>query len=243
MDEKFKTTSALGIIPLDKKKFNHCKLFKEQLWKNEILKKVKLWWGTPENKDNNNEEKTLLKNKNINEEKTLLGIQCTYKNILTGKETITDLCCGKLISNDIIVEELSVKDEDYFKNFKLGFNLSNITYIEFITKKGHSIKFGNDIPKTIDLNKEDNVIQSFFGFYNDSCITALGCKYINRKYFILITLMNILRLRHFFNTNKEEKNKWMDNNNLKNLELITRAIAKICLLPNSQFFGIIKYLI
>ena len=55
--------------------------------------------------------------------------------------------------------------------------------------------------------------------------------------------MNILRLRHFFNTNKEEKNKWMDNNNLKNLELTTRTIAKICLLPNSQFFGIIKYLV
>ena len=198
MDERFKTTSALGIIPLDKKKFNHCKLFKEQLWKNEILKKVKLWWGTPENKDNNNEEKTLL------------GIQCTYKNILTWKETITDICCGKLISNDIIVEELSVKDEDYFKNFKLGFNLSNITYIELITKKGHSIKFGNDIPKTIDLNKEDNVIQSFFGFYNDSCITALGCKYINRKYFILITLMNILRLRHFLILIKKKKiNGWI----------------------------------
>ena len=49
------------------------------------------------------------------------------------------------------------------------------------------------------------MIQCFFGYYNIYGLRALGCKYISKKNFMLISLMGILRLRHVFKTNEEER--------------------------------------
>ena len=97
MKEKYKTTFTLGVVPMKRNKFNDCKLFKDKSYENQSLKKLKIWWGT---------EKT----KNI---KTLLGIQCTYKDVQTGKETTSEPHCGEISSEDIIVKEITCTRQTY----------------------------------------------------------------------------------------------------------------------------------
>ena len=53
--------------------------------------------------------------------------------------------------------------------------------------------------------------------------------------------MDILRLRHFFNANENEKEKWKDNNKLNQYNLYIKAVAKLCLLFEALFCCIIKY--
>ena len=240
MKEKYKTTFTLGVVPMKRNKFNDCKLFKDKSYENQSLKKVKVWWGT---------ERT----KNI---KTLLGIQCVYKNVQTGEETTSEPHCGEISSDDITVKELTLKDKDYINNIKIGFDNSDIKLIGFKTKRGESLEFGKGKSKNIEMNKGDNAAQCFYGYYNELGIKALGCKYITRKDFIFLNLQNLFRIRHLFLVNDEKRKKWEDKlklkledsdkddkENNKDIDIVQRAIAKLCLLPSKPYFCIVKYLI
>ena len=55
--------------------------------------------------------------------------------------------------------------------------------------------------------------------------------------------MDILRLRHHFNKNKKEKEKWSNKNILNKYSKDIKIIVKLCLLPDNHFFSVIKYLI
>ena len=91
-----------------------------------------------------------------------------------------------------------------------------------MTNKGQCLELGEekeDTKKTVEINteKDPHMVQTFFGYYNTYGLRALGCKYISKKNFILINLMGILRLRHVFNTNEEEKKKWQNPEELNKL--------------------------
>ena len=230
---KYNTTPIYGIISKDKKRFSDCDLFKADLWKYAVLKKIKIWWGTPQKSENNTKIKTLL------------GIQCKYKNIMTGEEKESEAHCGILDSYDIEIKEINIKENDYFNHFYIGFD-TFISYIKFTTKNKEVIEFGEKIKDeikkvTINLGNEKNMVQCFIGYYNNYRITALGCKFIKKKDYILLHIMDILRLRHFFKVNQNEKEKWKDNNKLNQCNLYIKTIAKVCLLPESIFCSIIKY--
>ena len=228
---KFNTTPIYGIISKDKKRFSDCDLFKADLWKYAVLTKIKIWWGSPQKSENN------IKNK------TLLGIQCKYKNIMTGEEKESESHCGILDSNDIEQKEININENDYFNHFYIGFD-TFISYIKFTTKNKEVIEFGeksNEKKVTINMVHDDQMVQCFIGYYNDYGITALGCKFIKRKDYIFLHIMDILRLRHFFKINQNEKEKWLDNNRINQCNLYIKTIAKVCLLPESQFYSIIKY--
>ena len=230
---KYNSTPIYGIISKDKKRFSDCDLFKADLWKYAVLKKIKIWWGTPQ------------KSESILKIKTLLGIQCKYKNIMTGEEKESEAHCGILDSNDIEIKEINIKENDYFNHFYIGFDTS-ISYIKFTTKNNEVIECGEKIKDeikkvTINMGNDEKMVQCFIGYYNDYRITALGCKFIKKKDFIFINIMDILRLRHFFKVNQNEKEKWQDNNRINQCNLYLKTIAKVCLLPESQFYSIIKY--
>ena len=232
IESKYRSTPLYGIISIDKKKFNDCDLFKGDMWKYAVLKKIQIWWGTP------------LKNENLPKMKTLIGIKCSYKNIMTGEEKVI-AHCGNISGNDIDVKEISVEKGDYFNQFHIGFD-TNISYIKFSTKDNKQIEYGERIDgeyKTINLNyeTEPNMVQCLIGYYNENRISALGCKYIKKKYYIFLNLMDIFRLRHLFKYNEEIKKKWSDKNQLDKCNLIIKALAKLCLLPDAQFYSIIKY--
>ena len=93
----------------------------------------------------------------------------------------------------------------------------------------------------INLEKEPHMIHSFFGYFNTYGLRALGFKYISKKNFILINLMGILRLRHIFLINDEEKNKWTNPEELNKLSLKMKAVAKLCLLPDKTFSGVLMF--
>ena len=234
IESKYCTTPIYGIISKDAKKFNDCDLFKGELWKYAVLKKIKIWWGTPK------------KEENIPSIKTLIGIQCKYKNIMTGEEIESEVHCGKIESNDIAVQEISLKENDYFNQFHIGFD-NFISYIKIMTKNEEVIEFGKPIKEEIkkvklNMEKEPNMVQCFVGYYNENRVTALGCKYIKKKDFIFLNLMDILRLRHFFKNNENEKAKWENNNLLDQHKLFIKAVAKLCLLPDGLFNIILTYL-
>ena len=233
IEKKYKTTPMFGIIQLKERiRFNDCDLFKEELWKYAVLKNIKLWWGSPQQKE-------------ISKTKTLLGIQCAYKNIITGEEKNSLIHSGKLSSSDITVKEIVLKTGEFFTKFNIAFD-SEISYIKFETNLNSIIEFGdkgNKDMKTVKLNQGINMVQCFIGYYNKNRILALQCKYISRKDFIIINIMDILRLRHHFNTNGKEKEKWSNKNLLNKLNPSIKIIAKLCLLPDNHFFCVIKYLI
>ena len=232
IEEKYNSTPMYGVIAKEKLRFNDCDLFKRDTWKYAVLKSIKLWWGS-------------FQNKPISKTKTLLGIQCKYKNIITGEEKESLIHSGKLKSSDIIEKKIELKQGEYFNKFHIGFDYE-ISYIKFETNLNSFIEMGkknDDEIKTVKLNNGKNMIQCFIGYYNKDRILSLQCKYISIKNFNFIYLMDILRLRHFFKINQKEKEKWSDKLFLnKNKNTYIKAVAKLCLLPDNQFFCIIKYL-
>ena len=87
------------------------------------------------------------------------------------------------------------------------------------------------------------MIQCFIGYYNKNRILALQCKYISRKNFIVISIMDILRLRRYFKNNEKIREQWNNKNFLNKFDKEIKAFAKFCLLPDKTYFSVIKYLI
>ena len=233
IENKYNSTPMFGAIAMkDKIRFNDCDIFKGDTWKYSILKKIKLWWGSPNQKE-------------ISKTKTLLGIQCKYKNIITGEEKESLIHSGQLSSSDTIVKDIELKPGEYFNKFYIGFDYE-ISYLKFETNNNLFLEFGNKINthlKTVKLNNGNNMIQCFIGYYNKNRVMALQCKYISKKNFNFINMMDILRLRHFFKTHEKEKVQWENKSFLNKFNLYIKAVAKLCLLPDNQFFNIIKYYI
>jgi hypothetical protein len=234
IESKYRRTPIFGIITREGKKFNHCELFKDELWKYAVLKSIKVWWGTP------------IRNGTIGKEKTLLRIQCRYKNIMTGEVKDSNQYNSGSLSNDADYQEIVLEQNDYFNQFHIGFD-TFISYIKFTTKDKKKIEFGqpNKDVKTIKLNneKEPNMVQCFIGYYNDNKITALGCNYIRKKDYIFLHLMDIFRIRHIFKTNEQEKQKWLNSivSTPDLYDIYIKALVKLCSLPDTQFYTIIKY--
>ena len=232
LEEKYPTTPVFGYIPKEKSRFCDKDLFGDDLWKYVILRKIKLWYGSPKAGDENIKEKTLL------------GIQCIYQDLVTGAKTTTEQHCGDLSSDDIETKELELKENDYFTKMNLDFDFS-VTHLKFTTKNGEVLEFGKEkeeTKRTVELNDvKDAMIHSFTGYYNSYGLRALGCRYIQKKDFILIHLMGVLRLRHIFKINEKEKQKWEKPEELAQISPDMRVIAKLCGLPDAQFASVMKF--
>lgn len=198
-----------------------------------ILHKVKLWYGTPKPGEDNIKDKLIL------------GIQCVYVDTVSGNKTTSEQHCGDITKEDVEVKELELKEGDYINKLYLDFD-GGITHLKFLTNKGQCLELGEekeDTKKTVEINteKDPHMVQTFFGYYNTYGLRALGCKYISKKNFILINLMGILRLRHVFNTNEEEKKKWQNPEELNKLNYKMRTVAKLCALPDKTFSGVLEF--
>ena len=232
LSEKYDNTPVYGFVPREKTRFCDKDLFGDDLWKYETLKKIKLWYGTPKSGDEN------LKDKSV------LGIQCVYQNIVSGVKSTTEQHCGDLNGDDIEIKELELKENDFFTKFNIDFE-NTITHLKFTTNNGEIIEVGKEkeeTKKTVEFNEiKDVMIHSFVGYYDTYGLRALGCKFILKKDFILINLLGVLRLRHIFKINEKEKQKWEDPTELSKLSNEMKAIAKLCGLPDAQFAFVMKY--
>lgn len=153
ISKRFKTTPCYGFVPKDNTMFRDSELFGTEMWKYQILKKVKLWYGTAKSGDD------YVKNKIV------LGIQSVYVDTMTGNKTTTEQHCGDLSKEDVETKELELKDNDYIKNVYLDFE-GGVTHLKFVSKNGESIEVGvenDDTKKTIDINleKTPHMLQTF----------------------------------------------------------------------------------
>ena len=239
-EKKYEKTPLFGYIPKNRIYFDDKDIFGDEQWKNVILKKIKIWYGTC----------GVKKGEEIPKHKIPLGIQCTYQNTATGEIKTSEQHCGELTSDDIEIKELELGLNDYFTNFHIGFDTfdSFITHLKFTTKKGKFIEFGEikkEFEKTVILNerKEPQTLSLFSGYINNCGLTALGVVYISKKNFILVNFLGIFRLRHMMKKNEEEKIKWTNEEKLKNLPEGMRVVARLCNLPDSLFINVLKFCI
>ena len=228
MNQNIKTVTLFGYIKpkSDKKhRFDESNLFPKEMQYAILLRRIKVYFG---------------KNKKAN--KTLLGIEASYLNNLNGQKVEGKYVGGEKTGDDIEVKELIMKENEYINNCELDFD-NYITYFKIITSKGNELEFGERPEKVkIFINFEgDNMIQFFWGDYDDEGINAIAFKYVPRKVFIFGTIMPILWLRYKINHEKDLKSRLEKNNKELLTELSMIYLYRTCLLPEAIFSKIIKY--
>ena len=236
MKDIFEKTPFLGFYNQNCKKFIDLDIFDIKN-KNYIkLRKVKIWFG---NSDQDfNQINDTIQGKNI------LGIQCEYLNSINGEIKSTEMNCGKISDPNITTEILDLSNNDYITKFVVCYN-NIITYIKLETKLNQKLEVGTynkNLTKTLKMNsdKELHILISFYGYYNELGLRALGCNYVNRDNFILTNFIDYFRYKHYLKENGEEKEKWTEDK-IKSLTFDEQVFIRICLLPNALFFNIIKY--
>lgn len=234
--EVFEKTPYLGYYSQNFKKFIDEELF-ELIHRNYIkLKKVKLWYGKSDESLNDKFGKIIGEN--------ILGIQCEYLNSITGEIKSTDMHCGKITGDNIITKVLDLSNNDYIKKFQICYN-NIISYIRFETRFNQIFevgKYNKNLSKTLKINSEAEsyMLLSFYGYYNELGLRAIGCNYITKEKYIFLNFIDYFRYRHYLKKNDEEKEKWTDDK-INALTYFEKLFIRICLLPSALFFNIIKY--
>ena len=232
-ERRYESSPSYGFIRKEYTRFNDIKLFSGKNYLFSAVKKIKIWYGTPAKGDNN------LKTK------VILGIECQYK-LLDGGIIKGGMYTSKLESDDIITKELELKDQDdFFTKFYICFD-DIISYIKIESQKGKIIEVGdcdNNLLKIASFNdaKFPHVIQIFYGFKDDYGLRALGFKHVPKIYMLILSLIDILRLRHNIKNDIKLKEYWEDQNNYKKLDFAMKAIIKMALLPDSPFSIIFRF--
>jgi len=204
-------------------------LFPEKIRHFTAIRSIKLWFGNPPEESQN---------------KSLLGIQIMYINYSTGERKITEYQGAQIADENIETKELIIKDDDYLSKLYIGCN-QFITHIKFETKKGKFIEFGtiddNYEKATVnDVNEGKNIIVNIRGYSSQKGIRSLGVDFMPYKNFFYIRLIDLFRLRH--RVYKKENNKYKDPKEIDKLSYEMKCALKICQLPDTHFFCIIKYL-
>ena len=185
-----------------------------------------------------NEEKEEDEKKGkIIEEKYIVGINITYKNLYNGKIKIFEHKGEDKISG---MKELIIKGGEYLKYFNINFknNLNRISQISFLTNKNNGISVGikDGEDKNIEQNKKDNIIVGLFG-HCFKRINSLGCIYVEKKIYIQKYLFGFFLLRKLALNDKDFKEKW--DKNIKTLDAPFQYMWKTINLPDAIFSKII----
>ena len=236
MKDVFEKTPYLGFYNQKCKKFIDNELF-DLNHRNYIkLKKVKIWYGYSDPDHETIDEKISGKN--------ILGIQCEYLDSISGEIKSSGMNCGIISHETIETEVLDLSNNDYITKLIICYN-NIISYIKLETKLNKKLELGTfdkNIAKTLKLNSnnEPYIVISFYGYYNELGLRALGCNYVSRDNFLLFNFIDYFRYRLFLGKNKEEKEKWTEDK-IHNLTRDEQVFIRICLLPNALLFNIIKY--
>ena len=233
MKKNTRSVSLYGIIkPNSEKKhrFDDSKLFQKNLQFGVLLKNIKIYFGN-----------------NIINHKTLVGLEASYINYINSEKKKGEFHGVGKLTDEVEVKELVMEGNDYITNFEFNMdeNFDYINYIKIISSKGKEIEFGErgkKIETILNYNGGgDNMIQFFWGDYDDEGINAISFKYINRKQFIFGTRIPILYLRNKISHNEEFKKKCgeMEESLKDNKSMI--YLYRACLLPDTIFAKIIKY--
>ena len=172
------------------------------------------------------------------DEKNIVGLKVTYKNIYTGDTKILTHQSTDKISG---MKELVIKSDDYLKHFKISFYKDNnaIAQISFITNMKKEISVGiNQGNEIIDnLKGEDNILVGFFGYFKEK-INSIGGIYVSKITYIKKLLFGFFLLRNV-SKNKNFKENW--DIKINKLDSEFQYIWKTVNLPDTVFALVMKY--
>ena len=172
------------------------------------------------------------------DEKNIVGLKVTYKNIYTGDTRILTHQSTDKISG---MKELVIKSDDYLKHFKISFYKDNnaIAQISFITNMKKEISVGiNQGNEIIDnLKGEDNILVGFFGYFKEK-INSIGGIYVSKITYIKKLLFGFFLLRNV-SKNKNFKENW--DIKINKLDSEFQYIWKTVNLPDTVFALVMKY--
>ncbi len=226
------STYLFGYQEVDNKDIKSLKgneLFPEKIRHFTAIKSIKIWFGNPP------EEQEI---------KSLLGIQIMYLNYFTGERKLTEYQGTSLLDDNIETKELNIKNDDYLSKFYIGCN-QFITHLKFETKKGDFIELGtyDDMYEKNSVNyvnEGNNIIINIRGYISQKGIRTLGVDFMTYKKFFYNRLIDLFRLRHYIN--HKEKDKYNNPEEVNKLNYEMKCALRLCQLPDTHFFSIIKYL-
>ena len=230
MNKIGKRTSQYGLFKINSKEvkdFDDSELFEEKLHKGTLLKSVKVYFS---------------------KNQKLYGIESSFVNIINGQKKHSNYHGGEkdINQDELEIQELNMRTGEYISNFTIGldYEFDKIKYVKIMTNRGNEMELGeNDGKKlTILTDKEDNMIQYFFGQYEKDGIDNIGYVYLNKINFVFYTIFPILKLRYKINHDKEFKEKY--ESNYKNLLKDNNSMIylyRVCTLPETIFAKILKY--
>ena len=233
MEEKiYETSPSYGFIRKDYKRFNDKDQFKGRSHLFAGINKIKIWYGTPIKSPDNDNQIT----------KAILGVECWYKAM---GQKIKDSVrhTGAIESSDVETKELELKENEFLSQCYISYD-SIIRYIKFVSNQGNRIELGNctnQVSLSINEREKAHIIQYLFGFYDDCGLRALGFRHAPRVKMIIMNNIGILRLRHLIKTDEKQKEYWSKEENLQNLDVPMRAIAKLVYLPDFPFSVVYQY--
>ena len=231
MNADLKSTPLYGGIKLNSTiRFDDSKLYSKDKNIPILLKGIKLYFGN-----------------NANSQKTLLGIESSYEYINKNEleKTYYGIDKKEIEKNkDIEIKELKTIGNEYVKFFEINFD-DIITYLKITSSKGFEIKVGEkkEENKVTILNYEgDNIINYFWGNYDNDGINALGFKYIPRLKFRLINIFPLLYLRKILFNDSNLKNKFKDSyKELLKDDISMQYLYLTCIQPDPIFSSILKF--
>ncbi len=214
----------------------------EQELKDQILRykitKVKIYYNSSVDE---NEDKDAKTDKEVIEEKYIIGISFTYENLFTGEIKELEHKGSDKIAG---MKELIIKPGEYLKQFHINFKdeFTHISQIGFTTSKNNELSVGikDGLDKTIKENEEDKIYLGSFGFF-DKRVNGIGCLFVKRNIYLKAHLFGYFLMRNWVKKNEEFKKKW--DNEYKKLNVEYQFIWKAMNLPDAAFTKIIKYCI
>ena len=174
-----------------------------------------------------------------NKQLAIIGIQLYYKDRYTNEEIIS---INKVKNADSTLIEFNLNPLEYITGLTI-YKTDLLNGFSIITNKKREKLFGYDIgeqiiPESFEEEGKNVILGFFFTFEQNLVISSIGCYYLNRIFFSLILYSGILYLRIKL---KDEGFRKEIENKLDKLDKPYIALYKICLLPNIQFYGVLKY--
>ena len=171
----------------------------------------------------------------------LLGLEIFYRDRITSK--IVKTIDIKIENNNNEEEQEIILESNEMVNKIILWKDKAVTGFEIKTNKDREQKFGHCGEGTkIELeefNGNNYLCGLFIGFSGLDGIISMGFYYINEREFYLLFYYGIYCLRA--KLRKEEfKNKIVEK--LEQINYSDKALYKLCILPNKQFYEIFKYI-
>ena len=234
IEEIIQYTQMPGVIQeKDKQWDDYDDAFQKEIFKNKIIN-IKIYFSPCISTNKKGE-----KNKNNLNDKYIIGISYTYKNLVTRKiQEIKHFGSGQYTE----MKELVLEDDEYLSKFYANYDdkSENFLTIGFGTNKNKQILVGQKEDSDVYFNSQNdkNIIAGSFGHLTTK-IDAIGCLYYKKSIILKYDIFKFLELKYRINKNKELKSKI--EKEVEEFDSTYKFIWRTVNLPDTAFAVVIKF--